>query len=263
MPTTPAQIFHLLRRQMMRPFRKPLIIMTPKSLLRHKDAVSPLDGSRQGRVPDRDRRSRRRARRRRRSSASSSAPARCTTTCVERAARSASRRRRDHPRRAALSVPAQGVRARSSRSTRTRPKSSGARTSRRTRAPGSRSSTTSSRTCRTGRSWLCGPSGVGVACGRLLRTALRAAEGADRQARSAKLKGFVADANEARAGARFDARCRARRSQRSTRTSRSKNGDHMAIVEVKVPQLSGVGRRSDAAAVAEEGRRSRRARRES
>jgi 2-oxoglutarate dehydrogenase E1 component len=41
-PTTPAQIFHLLRRQMIRLFRKPLIIMTPKSLLRHKDAVSPL-----------------------------------------------------------------------------------------------------------------------------------------------------------------------------------------------------------------------------
>ncbi|HQW20212.1 MAG TPA: 2-oxoglutarate dehydrogenase E1 component [Rhodocyclaceae bacterium] len=42
-PTTPAQIFHLLRRQMLRQMRKPLIIMTPKSLLRHKDAVSSLD----------------------------------------------------------------------------------------------------------------------------------------------------------------------------------------------------------------------------
>lgn len=39
-PTTPAQMFHLLRRQMLRAFRKPLIIMTPKSLLRHKMAVS-------------------------------------------------------------------------------------------------------------------------------------------------------------------------------------------------------------------------------
>jgi len=38
--TTPANYFHILRRQMQRPFRKPLIIMTPKSLLRHKKAVS-------------------------------------------------------------------------------------------------------------------------------------------------------------------------------------------------------------------------------
>lgn len=42
-PTTPAQIFHLLRRQAIRPFRKPLIVMTPKSLLRHKLAVSTLE----------------------------------------------------------------------------------------------------------------------------------------------------------------------------------------------------------------------------
>jgi 2-oxoglutarate dehydrogenase E1 component len=42
-PTTPAQYFHLLRRQVRRPFRKPLIVMTPKSLLRHKLAVSPID----------------------------------------------------------------------------------------------------------------------------------------------------------------------------------------------------------------------------
>jgi 2-oxoglutarate dehydrogenase E1 component len=41
-PTTPASIFHLLRRQMKRNFRKPLIIMSPKSLLRHKLAVSSL-----------------------------------------------------------------------------------------------------------------------------------------------------------------------------------------------------------------------------
>jgi 2-oxoglutarate dehydrogenase E1 component len=39
-PTTPANYFHVLRRQMHRPFRKPLILMTPKSLLRHKKATS-------------------------------------------------------------------------------------------------------------------------------------------------------------------------------------------------------------------------------
>ena len=48
-PTTPANYFHALRRQMLREFRKPLIVMTPKSLLRHKRAVSTIadlaDGS--------------------------------------------------------------------------------------------------------------------------------------------------------------------------------------------------------------------------
>ncbi len=41
--TTPANLFHLLRRQMLRDFRKPLIVMTPKSLLRHPKVVSPLE----------------------------------------------------------------------------------------------------------------------------------------------------------------------------------------------------------------------------
>ncbi|MGZ0709948.1 2-oxoglutarate dehydrogenase E1 component [Coraliomargarita sp. W4R53] len=41
--TTPAQYFHLLRRQMKREFKKPLIIMSPKSLLRHKDCVSKVE----------------------------------------------------------------------------------------------------------------------------------------------------------------------------------------------------------------------------
>jgi len=41
-PSTPAQMFHMLRRQLLRPLRKPLIILTPKSLLRHKLATSTL-----------------------------------------------------------------------------------------------------------------------------------------------------------------------------------------------------------------------------
>jgi len=42
-PSTPAQIYHLLRRQMVRPYRRPLIVMSPKSLLRHKEAVSTME----------------------------------------------------------------------------------------------------------------------------------------------------------------------------------------------------------------------------
>lgn len=57
-PTTPAQIFHMLRRQMLRPLRKPLIAFTPKSLLRHKLAVSTLEelaeGSFQTIIPEID-----------------------------------------------------------------------------------------------------------------------------------------------------------------------------------------------------------------
>jgi 2-oxoglutarate dehydrogenase E1 component len=41
-PTTPAQYFHLLRRQVLRPLRKPLVVLTPKSLLRSPRMVSPL-----------------------------------------------------------------------------------------------------------------------------------------------------------------------------------------------------------------------------
>lgn len=55
-PTTASQIFHVLRRQMVRNLRKPLIIMTPKSLLRNKDATSPLSeftkGAFQTVIPD-------------------------------------------------------------------------------------------------------------------------------------------------------------------------------------------------------------------
>jgi 2-oxoglutarate dehydrogenase E1 component len=57
-PSTPAQYFHLLRRQVLRPLRKPLVVMTPKSLLRNPECVSSLDELAGGRfervIPDRD-----------------------------------------------------------------------------------------------------------------------------------------------------------------------------------------------------------------
>jgi 2-oxoglutarate dehydrogenase E1 component len=48
-PSTPAQMFHLLRRQMLRALRKPLVVMTPKSLLRHKLSVSTMADLAEGR----------------------------------------------------------------------------------------------------------------------------------------------------------------------------------------------------------------------
>ena len=42
-PTTPAQVYHMLRRQVIRPLRKPLVVLTPKSLLRHPLAISTLE----------------------------------------------------------------------------------------------------------------------------------------------------------------------------------------------------------------------------
>ena len=48
--TTPANFFHLLRRQLVRPFRKPLVVMTPKSLLRHPEVVSPIEDFESGKA---------------------------------------------------------------------------------------------------------------------------------------------------------------------------------------------------------------------
>lgn len=48
-PTTPAQVYHMLRRQAIRPLRKPLVVMSPKSLLRHKEAISTLEDLAEGR----------------------------------------------------------------------------------------------------------------------------------------------------------------------------------------------------------------------
>lgn len=57
-PSTPAQFFHMIQRQMLRAYRKPLIVMTPKSLLRHKFSVSPItslsDGQFELLIPDSD-----------------------------------------------------------------------------------------------------------------------------------------------------------------------------------------------------------------
>jgi 2-oxoglutarate dehydrogenase E1 component len=57
-PSNPAQMFHMLRRQALRPLRKPLVVMTPKSLLRHKLSVSALKDLTHGRfhpiIPEMD-----------------------------------------------------------------------------------------------------------------------------------------------------------------------------------------------------------------
>ncbi len=135
--TTPANYFHALRRQMHRKFRKPLIVMTPKSLLRHKLAVSTLaemgPGTSFHRVLWDERRDRRRTRRSRR-------VVLCTRQGLlrpaTRRARSASiTGRADPARRAALSVPAQAAERPSWRAS-PAPRSCGARKSRRTWAPG-------------------------------------------------------------------------------------------------------------------------------
>ncbi len=47
-PTTPSQIFHIIRRQAIRPMRRPLIVLSPKSLLRHKQAISSLEDLTEG-----------------------------------------------------------------------------------------------------------------------------------------------------------------------------------------------------------------------
>ncbi len=88
--TTPSNYFHILRRQLHRKFRKPLILMTPKSLLRHKRVVSRLDetGSRHD-LPPRSVGRDAEASRTPRSSGSFCARARSTTTLPTLATRKA------------------------------------------------------------------------------------------------------------------------------------------------------------------------------
>ena len=155
--TTPANYFHILRRQLHRKFRKPLVIMTPKSLLRHKRVVSDLAEMAAGTTfhrvlwddaqvaPGREDQAQAR---RRRSGASCCARARSTTTCYE--AREAAGVDDVYLMRAgaALSVPGPRADAASCRASR-RPRSSGRRKSRRTWAPGASSSPTSNGCCST------------------------------------------------------------------------------------------------------------------
>ena len=145
--TTPAQLFHALRRQMHRRFRKPLVVMSPKSLLRHRAAVSPVREFTHGyfrtviddaTVAD--------------PGAVRGRPARLrassTTRCEEaRAARPASRRRAG-ARRAALPVPARRAGGAARAATRARARCAGCRRSRPTWEPGAARATGSRPSCR-------------------------------------------------------------------------------------------------------------------
>ena len=135
-PTTPAQYFHCLRRQALRPWRKPLVVMTPKSLLRH-----PTGGFDPGRIAQQGSFSGIPAgcpaRRRTGSSACCCAPAKSITSW-----RSIGRRQQragcgDHPPGAALSAAARAAGVGRSRPIRRARRCFGCRRSRRTWAPGS------------------------------------------------------------------------------------------------------------------------------
>jgi len=148
-PTNAAQIFHLLRRQMLRPFRKPLVVMSPKSLLRKKEAASPIQelasGSFQTVIPD-------------------------TTTTEEKDVKRivaccgkvyydlATKRIEMQEATSPSSASSNSIRFRTSNSrprssaTRTQAKWCGARRSRRTRAPGIKPRTSCAKTCATTRS---------------------------------------------------------------------------------------------------------------
>ena len=149
--TTPANYFHILRRQLHRKFRKPLVLMTPKSLLRHKRVVSELaemgPGTTFHRVlwDDAQHKPGEKIKlRARREDPPRRAVLRQGLLRPLRGARSGRHRRRlSAARRAALSVPGARADHRARRASR-RPRSSGARRSPRTWAPGASSSRTSS-----------------------------------------------------------------------------------------------------------------------
>ena len=189
-PTTASQIFHVLRRQMVRNLRKPLVIMTPKSLLRNKDATSPLSeftkGGFQTVIPENKELKADKVKR--------------VIVCSGKVYYDLAKKREekgdddvgDPARRAALPVPAQGVRGGAQEVSRTPPTSCGARTSRRTRAPGSSCSTTSTRTWPKARSSATPAARLGLAGRGLLAPAPGAAEGAGRR-RVRQAQGLRAD----------------------------------------------------------------------
>jgi 2-oxoglutarate dehydrogenase E1 component len=134
-PSTPAQMFHMLRRQMVRALRKPLIIMTPKSLLRHPLSVSRLEELPSRRLPQRHRRDRRHQ------AGGGDAHRAVQRQGVFRSAEGAPRGQDRHggDRRSSSSIPSRRTNTRPScASIRMRAKSSGARKSRRIRAAGIR-----------------------------------------------------------------------------------------------------------------------------
>jgi hypothetical protein len=240
-PTTASQIFHVLRRQMVRNLRKPLIIMTPKSLLRAKDAASPLSEFTEGGFPDRHS-GEGRDQGRKRSSGSSRAAARSITTWCASARTAKSK---TWPSCGSSSCTRSRTRCfrPSCASIRTPPRSSGARTSRRTRAPGSSCSTTSTKTWWRASGW-----GIPVAHRRhrrrwVIRPCIK---------NSKKRWSTVHLPSSRVLSSRNDDTAPA-----FEHSPYAVERDFMAIVEVKVPAVVGVGRRSDADAVEEEGGRHR------
>ena len=157
--TTPANYFHILRRQLHRKFRKPLVLMTPKSLLRHKRVVSDLAEMGPGTTfhrllwDDAQSRSGEKIKLKRRpGDPPRGAVLRQGLLRPLRGARGRRHRRRlPDAHGAALSVPGAGADHRSCRASR-RPRSYGRRRSPRTWAPGASSSPTSSGCCSTRRS---------------------------------------------------------------------------------------------------------------
>ena len=146
-PATPVQMYYLLRRQMVRPYRKPLIIIYAEEPAAAQGIGVAARGIRERQVPGRSTRTGIDSIDPRRSSASSSAAARCITICARRARERGINDIAARAHRAALSVPARRVQGADREATRTRPRSCGARKSRATRARGIASSTICCGTC--------------------------------------------------------------------------------------------------------------------